>query len=135
MNTNERLKKAWKAYLKRQKEVVHTSTYTTSKPYTSYQDTHTIFFYEWSNIYQCPKHFGTLKAFEDFLEKECDIHLKSYERNALLAMKTSYLTCKRGCKDLLFSSTYIALQESFNHSCEGKPAPPNSPMYRPKLIM
>ena len=73
--------------------------------------TGSIFFYEWSNINNTPKRFYTLDAFTNFLGS-CGIRLHSWERDIIKNLKYSYITCKKGSKDLLIKSSYPMLRDS-----------------------
>lgn len=68
----------------------------------------TIYFYEWSNIFQEPRKYFTIDAFERFLNLS-GIRLSLYEKDIIKNMKWCYITCRKGCKDLVIRSSYGSL--------------------------
>lgn len=70
----------------------------------------TIYFYEWSNIFQEPRKYFTIDAFERFLNLS-GIHISLYEKDIIKNMKWCYITCRKGCKDLVIRSSYGSLYD------------------------
>ena len=106
MNRKSELSHLFHKYLHRKSNEV--KNYASSSVFTG-----NIFFYEWSNINNTPKRFYTLDAFTAFLASS-GIHLHSWERDIINHLNCSYITCKKGSKDLLIKSSYPMLRDSLD---------------------
>lgn len=69
-----------------------------------------IYFYEWSDINSAPRKFFTFASFEEFL-KNCGIYLLGYQRDIIVNLNTSHITCQKGCKDLIIRQTWTKLND------------------------
>ena len=112
-NLSKELKKLFFATLRRKaEESSRVSSLVYSNGYGSTSGMVNIFFYEWSDPYRTPRTFYTLAAFEKFLN-DSRIYLAYWQRDILTHMKYSYVSCKKGAKELIIKSTYMDLRKYF----------------------
>lgn len=74
-----------------------------------------IYFYEWSDTKREPKCFVTMAYFNYFLQ-QCGITLLLYQRDVIEAMKSVYVACKKGSKDLLIRGSLEELRKALDDS-------------------
>lgn len=74
-----------------------------------------IYFYEWSNINREPMKFFTIEGFSEFLRVSC-IYLALYQKDMLKSLKWTYVTCKKGSKELIIRQSYIKLKEALEEN-------------------
>ena len=77
-----------------------------------------IYFYEWSDVSRMPQTFFTVDAFKRFLSVS-GIELKGYEAEIIKALHVPFITCKKGCKDLIIKDTLKDLREELNKCSSG----------------
>jgi len=80
-----------------------------------------IYFYEWSDVSRMPQTFFTVDAFKRFLSVS-GIELKGYEAEIIKALHVPFITCKKGCKDLIIKDTLKDLREELNKCSSGNTA-------------
>lgn len=80
-----------------------------------------IYFYEWSDVSRMPQTFFTVDAFKRFLSVG-GIELKGYEAEIIKALHVPFITCKKGCKDLIIKDTLKDLREELNKCSSGNTA-------------
>lgn len=118
-NLNKELGSLFKRYITRKETearqpiVFRTSDYyknlwgnNDKKPYLG-----TIFFYEWSDISRLPTRYFSLSLFEKFLS-ECDLCLEPHQRDIILNLPQSFISCKKGCKELIVRGSYDSLKSA-----------------------
>ncbi len=118
MNRSKDLKKLFKAYMVRKEEE-------NRKPasYVGLQGCYNsifrggdvfhgvIFFYEWSDITRVPIRYFSIPLFEKFLS-ESNIELLPWQKDIIMNLPKSYITCRPGCSELAIRSSYEALSSS-----------------------
>ena len=70
-----------------------------------------IYFYEWSDVTRAPRKFFTIDMFDRFL-KESGIYMALYEKDILRNLKWSYVTCKKGKKELIIRQSWQKLNDA-----------------------
>ena len=78
-----------------------------------------IVFYEWSDLRRTPMHFFSLVMFNDFLLKS-GIFMAPYQRDMLITLGRSYVTCKKGKSELLIRGSLDGLAEALERSSDEK---------------
>ena len=79
-----------------------------------YNSIGTIYFYEWSDLYRPPTRYYSLGLFERFLS-ECGIPFRLYERDMIISLGVSYISCKRNSKELVIRGSYDLLHEAMSN--------------------
>lgn len=69
-----------------------------------------IYFYEWSDINNCPKRFNDIESFIKFLN-DCKISYTSYQYNRLHEGKWFYCSCVKDESELILCESYTSLRE------------------------
>lgn len=69
-----------------------------------------IYFYEWSDINNCPKRFNDIESFIKFLN-DCKIRYTSYQYNRLHESRWFYCSCVKGESELMLCESYTSLRE------------------------
>lgn len=108
---NERFKELFAEYLKekeRQYNSVNNYYDSTSRYYGGCS--YTVYFYEWSNINNCPRQFGSAEIFLKFLN-DSKITYSEYQKTRICDGKWFYASCVPGKSDLILCDTYIQLRE------------------------
>lgn len=59
-----------------------------------------IYFYEWSDVNRAPQLFYTISAFDEFLRRS-GIFMPPFQKDIIRQLDRAYVTCKKGCHDLL----------------------------------
>ena len=108
LNTNERLSKLFKEFLDKQSSAVNNYYNSTSRYYGGCG--YTVYFYEWSNINNRPRQFGSLEYFLKYL-RDSNIEYSDYQEERLRNGKWFYASCIPGKNFLLLCDTYIQLKE------------------------
>lgn len=72
-----------------------------------------IHFYEWSDLNSNPRTFDYYSPFYKFLD-ECELLLSSEQNAEIKPLSKCFVTCRRGCKELIVAPTYEGLVEKFN---------------------
>lgn len=70
----------------------------------------TLYFYEWSDINNCPKRFNDAESFMKFMDS-CNISYSNYHRNRLNEGGWFYCSCVNGKSELILCESYIGLRE------------------------
>jgi hypothetical protein len=116
-NLNKELGTLFKRYLIRKEEeakkptVFHNANYYKGVWGDKNTFNGTIFFYEWSDIGRTPIRYFSLSLFEKFLS-DCDLYLEPHQRDIILNLPKSYITCKHGSKQLIVRGTYDGLKST-----------------------
>lgn len=71
----------------------------------------TIYFYEWSDVSSEPRRYYTIDGFTEYL-KSCGIYLALWQKDVIKNLRYSYITCKKGSKDLIIRNTYAKIIEA-----------------------
>lgn len=74
----------------------------------------TLYFYEWSDIDNCPKRFNDAESFINFMD-HCNIKYNNYHRNRLHEGGWFYCSCLNGCSDLVLCESYVGLRERLKY--------------------
>lgn len=72
-----------------------------------------VHFYEWSDATSVPRTFYTIEAFDTYL-KGCGIYAQLYEKDIIVNLGESFISCYRGKKTLCIRATYKHLLETMN---------------------
>ena len=75
----------------------------------------TIFFYEWSDPNRPPISFYNIQAFIDFLNKS-DIFIPPFQKDMIMNLDKSFITCKKGEKKLIIRGTKNGLVEALGRA-------------------
>ena len=74
-----------------------------------------IYFYEWSDPDRAPQLFYTIGAFDEYLRR-CGIYLLPYQKDIIFKLERAYVTCKKGCKELLIRGGLGLLRDALNEN-------------------
>lgn len=72
-----------------------------------------IYFYEWSDVCRVPKAFYTLESFDTYL-RGCGIYLQMFEKDIIVNLGESFISCYRGKRLLCIRATYKHLLDAMN---------------------
>jgi hypothetical protein len=109
---NERFDALFKEFIEKQNSAVNNYYNSTSRYYGGYG--YTVYFYEWSNINNRPRQFGSVEVFIKFL-KDSGIHFTDYQEQRLRDGRWFYCSCKVGKSELILCDTYIQLKERLDN--------------------
>lgn len=70
----------------------------------------TLYFYEWSDINNCPKRFNDSESFIKFMDS-CKISYSNYHINRLKEGGWFYCSCVKGKSELILCESYVSLRE------------------------
>ena len=104
-NNSNKISELFAEYLEDLKQV-STTTYNSNY----YVNRFTVYFYEWSDISNRPRQFGSREVFMKYLE-DCNIILTDYQRSRLEKGYWFYGSCKPGKNELLLCDTYMTLRD------------------------
>lgn len=76
-----------------------------------------IYFYEWSNVCQCPRTFYTVDAFENFL-RISNITIAYYQKEILKNLGSSFVSCYKGSNELCIRGSYKGLGDALKNRLE-----------------
>lgn len=109
-NLSGKLHGLFHSYLNRKSREFTSSVYT---PYSSDIFYGVIYFYEWSNVSNPPRKFFTIDMFDRFL-KESGIYMTLYEKDIIKKLKWSYITCKKGKREIIIRDSWQSLNNALN---------------------
>ena len=74
-----------------------------------------IYFYEWSDPDRAPQLFYTIGAFDEYLRR-CGIYMLPYQKDIIFKLERAYVTCKKGCKELLIRGGLGLLRDALGEN-------------------
>ena len=105
---NERFDALFKEFIEKQNTAVSNYYNNTSRYYGGCG--YTVYFYEWSNINNRPRQFGSSEVFLKYLE-ESGIKFTDYQYTRIKEGKWMYASCIPGKSELILVDSYIQLRE------------------------
>ena len=101
--------KLFAEYLDEQRQLSSSSVSGNNYRYYS-SSSFTVYFYEWSDITNRPRQFGSREIFLKFLS-DCNISLTEYQLNRINSGYWFYGSCKPGKSELLLCDNYSTLRD------------------------
>jgi hypothetical protein len=114
MNKKGELRTLFHNYLDRKEKESKTTSYSDKARFVD-NFRGVIYFYEWSDTKREPKCFVTMAYFSYFLQ-QCGITLLLYQKDVIETMKSVYVACKKGTKELLIRGSLEELRKALEDS-------------------